>query len=78
MKDIKCYGLEVISATKTPTKASYKKMCEKFKVNQVDVKRPQKLELLISMWCNNLHPHKLMNVGQKTLYDGPLGKVFGG
>ena len=78
MKDIECYGLEVILATKTPTKASYKKMCEKFKVNPEDVKRPQKLDLLISMWCNNLHPHKLRNVGQMTLYDGPLGKVFGG
>ena len=78
MKDIECYGLEVISATKTPTKASYKKMCEKFEVNPEDVKRPQKLDLLISMWDNNLHPHKLRNVGQMTLYNGPLGKVFGG
>ena len=75
MKDIECYRLEVISATKTPTKASYKKMCEKFEVNP---KRPQKWDLLISMWDNNLHPHKLRNVGQMTLYDGPLGKVFGG
>ena len=38
MKDIECYGWEVISATKTQTKAS-KENCQKFKVNQKDVNR---------------------------------------
>ena len=78
MKDIKCYGLEVISATNALTKASYKKLCEKFEVNPEDIKRPSKLDLFISMWDYELHPQKLKTLGHMTLYNGLLGKVFGG
>ena len=42
VKDLKCYGMEVISS-----KASYKAMCERFGVQPVDVKRPSKIDLLI-------------------------------
>ena len=62
MKDIKFYGLEVISATKASTKACYKALCERFKVNPEDVKRLSRLDLLILIWDNIIHPQKLRTV----------------
>ena len=79
VRDLKYYGMEVISSITTPpTKASYKAMCERFGVQAVDVKRPSKIDLLISMWDKLIHCLKLRTIGKMTLYDGPLGKVFGG
>ena len=75
--ELKCYGLEVISSiTAPPTKASYSDMCEKFGVQLSEVRRPNKIDLLISMWDNQLHPIKTKKTGKITLYQGPLGKYF--
>ena len=68
----------ILSVTAPPTKPSYKAMCERFGVQPVDVKRLSKIDLLISIWDNSIHPLKLRTIEKMMLYDGPLGKVFGG
>ena len=66
----------ILSITDPSTKVAYKAMCEKFGVQPVDVKRPTKIDLLISMWDNSIHPHQLRTIGKMTLFDGPFGKVI--
>ena len=79
VKEIPCYGLETISSVSLPpVKESYYKMCAKFGVAPNNVKRPSSIDLLISMRQNDIHPSKSKSIGKMVLYDGPLGKVFGG
>ena len=77
---IECYGMKVIATpTKLPEKDSYFELCERFKISPKDVKRPQTIDLLISMRDNYLHADKkLKTIGRMSLYEGLLGKVFGG
>ena len=76
---IPCYGLDTISSViAPPDKESYRKLCEKFGVTPNFVRRPNSIDLLISMRQNDLHPNKSKSIGKMTLYVGPLGKVFGG
>ena len=59
-KEIECYGLEVISSVTPPhKKASYTSMCVKFEVAPMEVKRLAKIDLLILMWHNAIHPSKI-------------------
>ena len=77
--EILCYGLDTISSViSPPDRESYRKLCEKFGVTPNFVRRPNSIDLLISMRQNNLHPNKSKSIGNMTLYVGPLGKVFGG
>ena len=42
------------------------------------MRRPHSIDLLISMRQNFLHPKVSKNIGSVSLYEGVLGKVFGG
>ena len=77
---IECYGMDVIATpTKLPEKDSYFELCKRFKVRPKIVRRPQEIDLLISMRDNHLHAdEKLQTIGRMSLYEGLLGKVFGG
>ena len=77
---IECYGMDVIATpTKPPEKDSYFELCERFKISPKVVRRPQTIDLLISMRDNHLHADtKLKTIGKMSLYEGLLGKVFGG
>ena len=77
--ELPCYGLEKISsAAEPPEKESYEMLCNKFSIKPSQVKRPEKIDLLISMRSNFLHPERKSRIGGMTLYEGPLGMVFGG
>merc|ERR1712041_2897 len=53
---IECYGMDVIATpTKLPEKDSYFELCKKFKISPKVVRRPQRIDLLISMRDNHLH-----------------------
>ena len=61
--EIDCYGLDVISSVAPPPeKKSYAAMCAKFDVSPEQVKRPSKVDLLISMWDNCIHPDKIKRI----------------
>ena len=77
---IECYGMDVIATpTKLPEKDSYFELCKRFKVSPQVVRRPKTIDLLISMRDNHLHADKkLKTIGKMSLYEGLLGKVFGG
>ena len=74
-----CYGMDEISSVASPPeKSSYDKICKKFGVKPNQMKRPESIDLLISMRQNFLHPEPVKTIDRLVLYDGPLGKVFGG
>merc|ERR1712082_578149 len=75
-----CYGMNVIATpTKPPDKDSYFELCKRFKISPKVVRRPQTIDFLISMRDNHLHTDKKLNtIGKMSLYEGLLGKVFGG
>ena len=74
-----CYGLDVIcSVADPPERESYAKLCKSFEVNPKQVARPRSIDVLISMRQNVYHPIPVKTIGNMILYDGPLGKVFGG
>ena len=76
---IPCFGLNKISSVAPPPKKdSYKGMCEKFGIKPYQVKRPQSIDLLLSMRHNFLHPKPVLSNNGMVLYSGPLGMVFGG
>ena len=77
--ELPCYGMETISSVAPPPETrSYKNLCRKFGINPNEVKRPKSIDILISMRQNHLHPEKVKTVGEMFLYDGRMGKVFGG
>ena len=76
---IPCFGLNKISCVaQPPNKESYKQLCKKFDVSPHQVRRPQSIDLLLSMKHNFLHPQPVLSINGMVLYDGQLGKVFGG
>ena len=77
---IECYGIDTISTpNKLPEIDSYVKLCERFDVSPWAVQRPRTIDLLISMRDNHLFADtKLKTIGKMSLYEGLLGKVFGG
>jgi hypothetical protein len=77
--DIPCYGMDKISSVASPPEStSYKKLCSKFGVMSGQLRRPRSIDLLISMRQNFLHPKASKTIGGITLFNGVLGKVFGG
>ena len=77
--ELPCYGMETISSVAPPPETrSYKNLCKKFGIKPHEVKRPKSIDILISMRQNHLHPEKVKTVGEMFLYDGRMGKVFGG
>ena len=76
---IPCFGLETISSVTHPSeKGSYRDLCDRFGIKSFQVKRPESIDLLLSMRHNFLHPKPVKSIGGMILYDGILGKVFGG
>lgn len=76
---VQCYGLEKIADAATPPdQASYRELCNKFKLRMEDMVRPDEIDLLISMRRNTFHPKPVRTMGNMTLYKGPFGQVFGG
>ena len=74
-----CYGMDKISSVASPPKKpSYNNLCSKFDVKPSQMRRPSSIDLLISMRQNFLHPSPVKTIDRIVLYDGPLGKVFGG
>ena len=77
--DIPCYGMDEISSVASPPEtASYERLCEKFGIQSHEVKRPETIDLLLSMRQNFLHPETVLTVDRMKLYEGRMGKVFGG
>ena len=76
--EISCYGLDVIaSVAAPPEKESYAKMCARYGVKSKQVVRPSSIDILI-LDDNVIHPKPVKTIGKMILYEGPLGKVFGG
>ena len=69
---------KISSVASPPEKSSYDKICKKFGVKPNQMRRPMSIDLLISMRQNFLHPEPVKTINRLILYDGPLGKVFGG
>ena len=76
---IPCYGMEEISSVTPPPEAgSYGRLCAKFGIHPHQVKRPQTIDLLLSMRQNHLHPKSVSTIGGVTLYRGRFGMVLRG
>ena len=76
-----CYGTDrITNESVLPDTASYQRLCRKFGVDPNEVRRPSKIELLISLRSGHLHPSDCDSIviGDMKLASGPLGKVFGG
>ena len=74
-----CYGLDIIAGPAiNPDEVSYRKLCDKFGVDYDEMRRPEEIDLLISMRNNTDHPKAAKTKDKMMLFDGPFGKVFGG
>ena len=77
---IECYGLsEIAKDSPPPDMESYSNLCNSFGVDISEVRRPRKIDLLLSAKSNHLMSDKVLSVirGVK-LCEGPLGKTFFG
>ena len=73
-----CYGLDEIATADMPTAESYSKICSKFNIYPHEVRKPKKIDLLISLRAGAHHPSKVRSIGHMTLFNGVFGKVLGG
>ena len=77
--ELPCYGLDKISSVvNPPDRSSYKALCHKFGVTFRNMRRPEEIDILISMRQNHLHPNPIKTFGGMKLYKGVFGSVFGG
>ena len=77
--ELPCYGLEKISSVvNPPEKKSYMNLCRKFGVTVREMRRPEEIDILISMRQNHVHPTPIETFGGMKLYKGVFGLVFGG
>ena len=66
--DIPCFGMDEISSVAAPPEsASYSRLCKKFGIQPCEVKRPDKIDLLLSMRQNFLHPESIQTDGRMKL-----------
>ena len=77
---VECYSLEEITAnSKQIDKDVFRKICKKFPVNPSQVKRPQKIDLLLSARSTHLMSDQVKSeAGGLRLYTGVLGKTISG
>ena len=76
---LSCYGADKITSDQTlPSDKSYKELCSKFKIDPREVRRPKKIDILISQRSSHLHPKPIKMINGMNLAEGPLGKCFGG
>ena len=79
LRTFMCYGLEKICSTEAPPdKDSYAELCEEFSIDSYKMKKPSKIDILVSMRQSVDHPNRIRSIGDMTLYGGPFGLVFGG
>lgn len=75
--ELVCYGLEDIAKVNQVIKPE--KLHKFFpEVKLEELKRPEKVELLISHREGRLAPQRLKVIGDLVLWEGPLGKTVGG
>ena len=75
-----CYGLDKISSeVELPDENSYANLCHKLGVHPEEVRRPKKIDLLISQREAHLMSDDVKSqVNKIKLYDGPLGQTISG
>ena len=78
MHEYLCYGLDEIATADVPSDESYAKICAKFGIHPHEVRKPKKIDLLISLRASAHHPSKVRSIGHMTLFSGIFGKVLGG
>ena len=73
----KCYGLdEITSGSNIPE--GYDDLCAKFGKAPGMMRRPKKIDILISMRRHRDHPKLSTTIMDMSVFDGPFGPVFGG
>ena len=76
---LECYGVDLIAKdTNLPDAEAYAALCRKFGISPGKVRRPEKIDLLISMRESHLMPDKVKTLGKLTLHSSPFGATFGG
>ena len=76
---LECYGVDLIAKqSKLPDAKSYDLLCKKFNITPWKVRRPKRIDLLISMRESHLMPDKVKTLGKLTLHMSPFGATFGG
>ena len=77
---IECYGLEEIaSEAEVPEPGDYRRLCDKFKIDPEQVKRPRQIDILLSARDNFLMSDEVVDsMDGVKLYSGPLGLTFMG
>ena len=80
VRKIECYSLPEITADSKPIdKKNYREICKKLSVDPGSVKRPQKIDILLSARSTHLMSDSCKGVfGGLRLYNGPLGKTITG
>ena len=73
----KCYGLEEITSD-SDIPEGYDALCAKFGKAPGVMRRPQRIDLLVSMRRHRDHPKLLSTMGDMSVFDGSFGPVFGG
>ena len=78
--NIKCYALDEITEETTPIHPQkYEKMCTQLKIRPGQVRRPVKIDILLSSRSNFLMSEKVKaEAGGLKLYQGPLGLTISG
>ena len=73
----KCYGLdEITSGTDIPE--GYDDLCAKFGKAPGVMRRPGRIDILVSMRRHRDHPKLTTTISDMSIFDGPFGPVFGG
>ena len=73
----KCYGLdEIASGSDIPE--GYDDLCAKFGKAPGVMRRPGRIDILVSMRRHRDHPKLTTTISDMSIFDGPFGPVFGG
>ena len=77
---VECFGLDSIASDAIlPDPDSYEDLCRKFDVSVDCVRRPVKIDMLLSAKSQYLMSRNIIKeIGDMTLYGGLLGKTFSG
>ena len=75
--EIPCYRMEKITSVAAPPEIkSYRKLCKKLKVGAAKVRRPNSIDLLISMRQNFLHPKPVKQMDGITIVRWSFGDGY--
>ena len=73
----KCYGLDEITSGSDIPKG-YDDLCAKFGKAPGVMRRPGRIDILVSMRRHRDHPKLTTTISDMSIFDGPFGPVFGG